>query len=71
MNKAHHMYAGRIPRAEVVQMLATAEGALGRSCDYLYETVAQLAFFGIHDRRLASIARDVRAQQRDARVSRL
>lgn len=71
MNKAHYMYAGRLPRAEVVQTLATAEGALGRSCDYLYEIVAQLSSFGIHDRGLASIERDVRALQRDARVSRL
>ncbi len=71
INKAHDMYAGSVPRAEVVRTLATAEGVLGRSCDYLYETVAQLASVGIRDRGLASIARDVRAQQRDARVSRV
>jgi len=71
MNKAHHMYAGRLPRSEVVRTLATAEGDLGRSCDYLYEIIAELASFGIHDRGLVSIARDVRAQQRDARVGRV
>lgn len=63
MNKAHPMYAGRLPRAEVVQTLAKAQGMLGRGCDYVYHLVAELESAGIHDRRLASIAGDIRALQ--------
>lgn len=65
MNKTHRMYAGRLTHAEVVRTLASAQGFLGRGCDYLYETVAVLADYGIHDRALASIAHEVRARRRE------
>jgi cation transport protein ChaC len=64
MNKAHPMYAGRLPRAEIVDTLATAQGMLGRGCDYIYELVGALASAGIRDRALVSIASEVRALQR-------
>ncbi len=64
MNKTGPMYAGRLPRGEVVQTLATAEGVLGRCCDYLYGIVAEFDEMGIHDRGLARIAGEVRARQR-------
>ncbi len=64
MNKTHPMYAGRLPRAEIVDTLATAQGMLGRGCDYVYELVGALASAGIQDRALVAIASEVRALQR-------
>jgi len=64
INKAHHMYAGRLPRAEIVHTLATAQGMLGRGCDYVFHLVAELAEAGIHDHGLASIAHEIRETQR-------
>ena len=64
MDKSGPMYAGHLPRGEVVRTLATAEGVLGRCCDYLYGIVAELDTLGIHDRGLARIAGEVRAHQR-------
>ena len=64
INRDHDMYAGRLPRAEIVRTLATAQGMLGRGSDYVYELAGALAEAGIHDRSLAAIARDVRSLQR-------
>ncbi|NNG02552.1 MAG: gamma-glutamylcyclotransferase [Inquilinus sp.] len=64
INKAHAMYAGRLPRAEIVRTLATAQGMLGRGCDYVFHLVAELSSSGIHDHGLASIAGDIRETQR-------
>lgn len=64
INKAHSMYAGRLPRAEIVRTLATAQGMLGRGCDYVYHLVEALETTGIYDHGLASIASEVRALQR-------
>ena len=68
INKAHSMYAGRLPRAEIVRSLAMARGMLGRGSDYVYELVAELSSAGIHDHGLAAIARDVRALQAEGAV---
>ena len=35
INRRHERYAGRLADAEVVRVVATAQGALGRSSDYL------------------------------------
>ena len=64
INSAHEMYAGHVPRPDVVRILATARGTLGPASEYLYETVAALASAGFDDRELSSIARDVRTCQR-------
>ena len=66
INKAHSMYAGRLPRVEIVRTLATAQGMLGRGCDYVYHLVDELETVGIHDHGLATIAREVREMQRQA-----
>ena len=66
MNKTHPMYAGGLPREEIVHTLAHAKGILGRGCDYIFELVQALDTSGIHDHALAAIADDVRALQRGA-----
>ena len=63
MNKAHPMYAGRLPRAEIVDTLANAQGMLGRGCDYVFELVGALASAGIRDQTKVTIASEVRALQ--------
>lgn len=63
MNKAHRNYAGRLGQGEVARTLATAEGFLGRSSDYLFEILSGLETHGLQDRRLAAIAREVRRLQ--------
>ncbi len=63
INKAHDMYAGRLPRDEIVHTLANAKGILGRGCDYIFELVEALDASGIHDHALAAIAGDVRVLQ--------
>jgi len=65
INMTHPMYAGRLPRSEVVRILSTAEGSIGKACDYLYRIVAELETFGIRDSGLTSIARDVQSRQQD------
>jgi len=63
MRKDGPMYAGRLPHGDVVETLATAEGVLGRCCDYLFSIVAELEAQGVHDRSLARMAEQVRARQ--------
>ena len=52
INDSHDRYAGRLSDEEVAAAIATAEGRMGRCCDYLYNTVAHLDELGIRDRRL-------------------
>ena len=63
INRDHPMYAGRLPRAEIVRILAVARGMLGRGSDYVYQLVGALDAAGIRDRALVSIAHDVWAMQ--------
>ena len=59
VNRTHDRYTGELPEREVVETLATARGPLGRSCDYLYHTVAHLEAMGIADRNLRRLSRQV------------
>ena len=65
INRRHPMYAGRLPRSEVVRTLATAAGRMGTASDYLFNIVAGLGAFGIRDSHLTSIAREVQAFRED------
>jgi cation transport protein ChaC len=59
-NRSHDRYAPGLDDETVVRHLATAEGILGRCCDYLFDTVAHLDALGIADRRLRALARRVK-----------
>lgn len=63
INRAHPMYAGQMPRSEIVRILSTAEGGMGKACDYLYRIVAELETTGIQDPGLAALAREVQARR--------
>lgn len=60
INHRHQRYAGKLDEAAVVDALATAEGPIGRCCDYLFNTHEHLVELAIHDPQLARICHLVR-----------
>ena len=54
-------YAGDLEEAEVVRRLATAEGGLGSSAEYLFATRDGLRSLGIRDRHIELLAAQVEA----------
>jgi cation transport protein ChaC len=60
INRQHQRYAGKLDEARVVEALATAEGPIGRCCEYLFNTHDHLRELAIHDPQLARICRLVR-----------
>ena len=60
-NRSHERYRGGFSRETTARYLARGQGPLGRTCDYLFDTVAHLRDMGIHDRRMEALARRVRA----------
>jgi cation transport protein ChaC len=61
VNRRHDRYVGDLEEGETVRWIATAEGGLGRCCDYLFDTVTHLREAGIADPRLERLAAAVRA----------
>jgi cation transport protein ChaC len=55
VNRAHPNYAGKLPVERVVQSLATAQGHIGRSSDYLRNTIDALAAAGLRDAHLLEL----------------
>jgi glutathione-specific gamma-glutamylcyclotransferase len=60
VNHDHSNYAAKLPEQTILDTLATACGRLGSCTEYLRETVAGLERYGIHDARLAALARSLR-----------
>jgi cation transport protein ChaC len=60
INPKGERYAGKLPMETLARTLATAEGRLGSSRDYLENTVAHLDELGISDRPLHRIRDGVR-----------
>lgn len=61
VNRRHDRYAPGLDEDTVARLLATGAGALGRCCDYLFDTVDHLRMLGIQDRRLETLAARVQA----------
>jgi len=61
INHRHQRYAGKLDERIVVEALATAEGPIGRCCEYLFNTHDHLQELAVHDPQLARICRLVRA----------
>ncbi len=59
IERNHERYVGRLPPEIVANHLATAEGYLGTSVEYLENTVAHLAELGIRDATLTDLHRRV------------
>jgi cation transport protein ChaC len=60
-NRAHDRYTGRLPRARVAELLASASGPLGRSRDYLERTVTELERLGVRRGTMHALLDAVRA----------
>jgi cation transport protein ChaC len=63
MDSACAQYAGHLCEDDVVQRLATAQGALGSAADYLFRTCESLRGCGIEDAHMEELARSVLARQ--------
>lgn len=61
-NRTHDRYAPALDDEAIAYHLATGAGAMGRCCDYLFETVEHLRQLGIRDRRLEGLEERVRAR---------
>lgn len=55
VNEHHVQYAGRLPLAEQVRIIALGEGESGRNSDYVRNTARHLLELGIEDRRLSAL----------------
>ncbi len=65
INHDHERYAGLLPEDTAAAAIATAEGELGPCAEYLFNTVAHLEAYGIHDRALGKLNVEVAAIQRE------
>lgn len=66
MNTAHERYTGALCDAEVAEVIATAEGTLGRCSDYFHNTVAHLEEMGLEDAFLRRLRAQVDAAEQAA-----
>src|SRR5207247_486811 len=64
VEREHAQYAGQLSNAEAISVLASAQGALGSSADYLERTRVALVTHGIVDPYLERLAARVAAQRR-------
>lgn len=60
VDSQHSMYVNNLSTEQIVSSLATAEGFLGSSAEYLHQTVAGLLAEGIEDKHLLELDRLVR-----------
>jgi cation transport protein ChaC len=59
VNREHNQYVARIDEGEAVEHIATAQGPLGSSAEYLFETVAHLQELGLRDHGLERVRRSL------------
>ncbi len=55
VNEDHAQYAGRLPLAEQVRIIAAGTGESGRNSDYVRNTARHLREMGIEDRMLSTL----------------
>ena len=63
VNSQHPVYVNNLPTEEIVESLATAEGILGSSAEYLSHTLQGLLAEGIKDQELIELDRLVKKRQ--------
>jgi cation transport protein ChaC len=63
MNRAGPAYIPTLPEAEILAIVRRASGRYGPCIDYVLQTADALREAGIHDRRLAGVARQLAAQR--------
>ncbi|MGL5361731.1 MAG: gamma-glutamylcyclotransferase [Bosea sp. (in: a-proteobacteria)] len=55
-DRRHRQYAGRLPRGQLLTVVAGAVGQSGENPDYVLRTQAQLVALGVHDADLTWLA---------------
>ena len=65
IERSYQSYAGGLAEDEIVRRLATANGALGSSAEYLFQTRDGLRSLGIEDPRIERLAAQVEARVTD------
>ncbi|VEP18048.1 Gamma-glutamylcyclotransferase [Hyella patelloides LEGE 07179] len=65
VNPQHPVYVNNLSKANIVESLATARGAIGSSSEYLSHTVKGLLAEGIEDRKLIELEHLVKAKQKE------
>lgn len=60
VDQAHPQYTGKLPMAQIADLIVQGYGQKGPCSDYLQNTIDHLHALGIHDRRLARLLREVR-----------
>jgi len=63
VDERHPQYAGRLPLAEQVRIIAAGEGESGRNSDYVRNTAQHLAALGIRDRMLGTLVAALEAAE--------
>jgi cation transport protein ChaC len=63
VNRNHRAYVGNISWETTVNSIATAQGQLGSSADYLMQTIEGLAAAGIRDKHLLQLGASVLEQR--------
>ena len=61
IDRTHLRYAGNVDESELVRIIATAAGKMGRCSDYLLKTVEALTAAGIRDDDLERLNARVQA----------
>ena len=59
VDRRHPQYAGRLPHAEMVDIVRHAEGRSGRNPDYVRATAAHLRDLGIRDRGVEALVAEL------------
>jgi cation transport protein ChaC len=49
VERSHVQYAGRLPRARLLEMVRTSVGQSGRNAEYVINTASHLRALGLHD----------------------
>ena len=60
VDQTHPQYTGKLPMAQIADLVVQGYGQKGPCSDYLKNTIDHLHALGIHDRRLARLLREVR-----------
>jgi cation transport protein ChaC len=65
VDKTNHRFVDNLTLEETVRIIATAEGPLGRNCDYLFQLSEKLHELGFAEPELEALAKDVREYQEE------
>ncbi|MBX2835307.1 MAG: gamma-glutamylcyclotransferase [Gammaproteobacteria bacterium] len=63
VDKTNHRFVDNLTLAETVRIIATAEGPLGRNCDYLFQLSEKMDELGFDEPELEALAQGVREYQ--------